>query len=68
MPDSFLVRAGFVDERTGRVYDPADYAGHGSGLFFAALEKNGHLYAYALNADGSFARVATIDSGMPRIA
>ncbi len=68
VPDSFLVREGFVDDRTGRAYDPTDYQGHGTGLFFAALEKNGHLYAYALNTDGSFARVATMDSGMPRIA
>lgn len=68
VPDAFLVANGFVDEHTGRVYDPTDYDGHGSGLFFLALEKNGHLYAYALNADGTHTRVAEIDSGMPRIA
>lgn len=68
VPDTFLVSQGFIDERTGRAYDPAAYEGHGTGLFFAALEKNGHLYAYALSGDGSFARVATVDSGMPRIA
>ena len=68
VPDSFLVSEGFIDERSGKTYDPAEYEGHGSGLFFAALEKNGNLFAYALGADGSFSRVATVVSGMPRIA
>lgn len=69
VPDAFLTKQGFVDQRTGKAYDPALYPGHGTGLFFLALEKNGHLYAYALNAgSGSFDRIATIDTAMPRIA
>ncbi|WP_382303979.1 esterase-like activity of phytase family protein [Herbiconiux sp. UC225_62] len=67
VPDSYLTENAFVDQSTGAAYDPADYPGHGTGLFFTALEKNGHLYAYALNADGSFHRVATIDTGLPMI-
>jgi hypothetical protein len=67
VPDSYLTTNGFVDQSTGSAYDPADYPGHGTGLFFTALEKNGHLYAYALNSDGTFHRVASIDTGMPTI-
>lgn len=69
VPDSALTASGFVDQSTGRAYDPSDYAGHGDGLFFLALEKNGDLYAYALSADGAAAqRIATVTTGMPRIA
>jgi hypothetical protein len=67
VPDSYLTENAFVDQSTGAAYDPADYPGHGTGLYFTALEKNGHLYAYALNADGSFHRVASIDTGLPLI-
>jgi hypothetical protein len=67
VPDSYLTENAFVDQSTGAAYDPADYPGHGTGLYFTALEKNGHLYAYALNADGSFQRVAAIDTGLPMI-
>lgn len=69
VPDAVLIANGFIDDSTGRVYDPSDYEDHGEGLFFLALEKNGDLYAYALSADGSSAhRVATVVTGMPRIA
>ena len=69
IPDSFLVEQGFIDQNTGTAYDPAQYPGHGTGLYFLALEKNGDLYPYALATDGSYAtRIADISSGMPRIA
>jgi hypothetical protein len=69
VPDAALTASGFVDESTGRAYDPSDYEGHGDGLFFLALEKNGNLYAYALSGDGASAhRIATVTTGMPRIA
>lgn len=67
VPDSYLTANGFVDQSTTKAYDPQDYAGHGTGLFFGALEKNGHLYAYALKNDGTFQRVASIDTGLPMI-
>jgi hypothetical protein len=68
VPDSYLTGNAFVDQSTGDAYDPTDYPGHGTGLYFTALEKNGHLYAYALNADGTFKRIAVIDTGLPLIA
>lgn len=55
---------GLVDAKTGTAYDPADYPGHGGGLFFLAVEDDGMVYAYALNADGSYAQVAAIDPGL----
>jgi hypothetical protein len=65
IPDSFLVTQRFFDESKGRTYGPSDYRDHGTGLFFVGIEQNGVIYAYALNhADGSFARVATIASGL----
>ena len=67
MPDTYLVQNGFVDQSTGSAYDPSDYPGHGAGLFFAALENDGKLYAYALNADGTVHRVAVVDTGMGHV-
>ena len=64
VPDSFLTAHGFHDQHLDKAYDPADYPRHGSGLFFLGFEKNGHVYAYALNSDGSFQRVADIDTGI----
>jgi Lamin Tail Domain/Esterase-like activity of phytase len=64
VPDSFLVGQGFRTD-AGTLYDPANYAGKAlPGLFFGAVEKTGHLIAYALNSDHSFTRVADISSGM----
>lgn len=62
--DATLVAAGFVDESTGLAYDPANYPGHGDGVFLVALEQTGGIYAYALQADGGFTRLATIASGL----
>src|SRR5438477_10634517 len=36
---------------------------HGSGVMFVGIEANGLIYAYALNTDGSYARIATIVTG-----
>jgi len=64
VPDSFLVAQGMLDEHTNATYDPAVYAGHGTGLFFVGLEANGAIYAYALDqTTGGYTRVATIASG-----
>jgi len=68
IPDSYLVANSFFDERGVHTYNPADYANHGTGLFFVGLEGNGMIYAYALDqVTGSFTRVATVSSGFPSI-
>jgi len=67
VPDGYLTANGFVDQSTGTTYRPGDYPQHGSGLFFAALENDGKLYAYALNSDHSFHRVAVVDTGMGHV-
>lgn len=68
IPDSMLVANGFFDESKGRAYAPADYASHGSGIFFVGVEANGTIYAYALNhATSSATRVATIVTGFPGV-
>jgi chitodextrinase len=67
VPDSYLTGTGFVDQSTGKTYTPADYPGHGTGLYFAALENDGKLYAYALNGDHSYHRVAVVDTGMGHV-
>ncbi len=68
VPDSFLVGKSFQDERLGKTYDPADYPGHGKGLFIVGIEADGKMYAYALDhVGGGFLRVATIASGHPAV-
>jgi hypothetical protein len=67
VPDSYLTANGFVDQRTHAAYRPSTYPLHGSGLYFAALENDGKLYAYALNSDGSYARVAVVDTGLGHV-
>lgn len=65
VPDSYLTANGFIDDHTHAAYDPATYpTKETAGLFFAAVEKTGHLEAYALNSDHTFARVADIATGM----
>lgn len=61
--DEVLAGALF-DDNTQAGYDPADYAGHGDGLFFVAMEENGHVYAFALAEGGSATQVAEIASGL----
>ncbi|MGD7732456.1 lamin tail domain-containing protein [Propionibacteriaceae bacterium G57] len=63
IPDSAL--AGKLwDSAKAKPYDPADYPGHGDGLFFAAVEDNGTVYAFALNADGTHALVGSFTPGL----
>ncbi|MFS8101443.1 esterase-like activity of phytase family protein [Lentzea alba] len=47
LPDSYLTSNGFKDS-SGKTYNPADYPGHGSGLFAVGLEATGEVYVYAL--------------------
>ena len=63
LPDGYLTDRGFLDERTGAPYDPADYPAHGQGLFATGVEANGTIYAYALRPDGGYTRVAAFASG-----
>jgi hypothetical protein len=64
IPDTYLQANQFIDENTGLAYDPANYASHGTGLFFVGLEANGQIYVYALNQTGSsYVRIATFASG-----
>jgi hypothetical protein len=68
IPDTYLVAQGFFDETAGHTYVPAEYADHGSGLFFVGLEGNGNVYVYALNhATNGFKRLATFSSGFTAV-
>jgi len=68
IPDSMLVANQFFDESKGRAYLPADYADHGTGIFFLGVEANGNIYAYALNhVTNGFTRIATITTGFPGV-
>ncbi|WP_202868645.1 hypothetical protein [Kribbella antibiotica] len=68
VPDSFLTAKGFRDDRTKAAYKPSTYANHGTGLYFAGLESNGTVYAYALNqSGGTYTRVASFAGGFPAI-
>ncbi|MGV9768635.1 lamin tail domain-containing protein [Microbacterium sp. NPDC003461] len=68
VPDSFLTAQGFVDQNTGQAYQPARYPGHGDGLFFIGVEGTAGVYAYALGSDGSFDRVAAVETGYELVA
>ncbi|HEY0215417.1 MAG TPA: lamin tail domain-containing protein [Cellulomonas sp.] len=68
IPDTFLVAQGFRDTTTAAAYDPADYPGHGTGLFFLGVEGTASVYAYALASDGGFDRVATIATDFALVA
>ena len=53
------------DETTGAAFDPKNYPDAvASGIFFVALENNGHVYAFVLNKDGSAKKIADIDPGI----
>lgn len=68
IPDAALTAHGFRDEHTKAAYDPAEYPGHGGGLFLVGLEDNGAVYAYALDqSGGGYTRVATVPSGQPAV-
>nr|WP_201469100.1 lamin tail domain-containing protein [Microbacterium hydrocarbonoxydans] len=66
VPDTALDGELF-DVNTGAAYEPTDYAGHGDGLFFVAVEDNGHVYAFALAADGGATLVSEIVPGLPGV-
>ena len=54
-----------IDQNTGQAYDPSLYSDAiANGLFFVALEDNGHVYAYVLNQDGTSKQIADVDSNL----
>jgi hypothetical protein len=64
VPDSFLTASGFRTD-SGALYKPSAYPGKAlPRLFFAAVEKTGHLRAYELDTDHTWSRVADIDTGL----
>lgn len=51
------------DQNTQAGFDMSNYPDAvADGVFFVALEDNGHVYAYVLNKDGSSVQIADIDS------
>ncbi|MGI5504564.1 esterase-like activity of phytase family protein [Lentzea sp. CA-135723] len=65
VPDSFLTAQGFKDD-AGKVYDPADYPGHGTGLVAVGLEATGGIFLYALQ-DAGAKLVAKFASGQKQV-
>ncbi|WP_394615439.1 hypothetical protein JNUCC0626_37645 [Lentzea sp. JNUCC 0626] len=65
IPDSFLTAQGFKDD-AGKVYNPADYPSHGTGLFAVGLEATGGIFLYALQDTGA-KLVAKFASGQKQV-
>lgn len=56
------VEGKLYDENTKGAFDASHYPNAiSNGVFFVALEDNGHVYAYVLNEDESFVQIADID-------
>lgn len=52
-----------MDQNTGKAFDASRYPDAvANGVFFVALEDNGHVYAYVLNRDETVTQIADIDS------
>ena len=68
IPDAWLVENKIQDEATGKAYDPAAYPAHHGGVFAVGIEGTGHVYLYVLNEDGSFQRIADIETGLDVVA
>lgn len=50
------------DQNTNAAYDSGNYPNAAAGgVFFVAVEDNGHVYAYVLNQDGTSVQIADID-------
>ncbi|WP_237048246.1 hypothetical protein [Lentzea guizhouensis] len=65
VPDAFLTGQNFKGDN-GKLYDPADYPGHGGGLFAVGLEATGGIFLYALQ-EGRATLVAEFASGQPQV-
>ena len=56
------VEGKLYDENTKAAFDASHYPNAiSNGVFFVALEDNGHVYAYVLNEDESFVQIADIN-------
>lgn len=64
VPDEYLTQNGFKDG-SGKTYNPADYPGHGTGLFFVGLEATGEVYVYALQSGAKL--LAKFSSGQQQV-
>ncbi|MFD9699059.1 esterase-like activity of phytase family protein [Lentzea sp. NPDC059081] len=64
VPDTFLTAQSFKDD-TGKLYNPADYANHGSGLVAVGLEATGEIYLYALQSTAKL--IAKFASGQKQV-
>ena len=52
-----------IDKTTGKPFDAANYPNAvAGGVFFVALEDNGHVYAYILNKNDTVVQIADIDA------
>lgn len=57
------VNGKLFDQNTNSTFNSANYPDAvADGVFFVALEDNGHVYAYVLNEDGTFVQIADIDA------
>jgi len=57
------VNGKLYDDTTKAPFDSSNYPdASAGGIFFTALEENGHVYGFTLNNDGSATRVCDIDS------
>lgn len=57
------VNGKLIDKTTGKPFDAAGYPDAvAGGVFFVALEDNGHVYAYILNEDETAVQIADIDA------
>ncbi|MBQ6874966.1 MAG: hypothetical protein IJN46_01885 [Lachnospiraceae bacterium] len=51
------------DQNTGAPFEATNYPDAiSNGVFFVALEANGHVYAYVLNENGSSVQISDVDS------
>ena len=64
---SVNVNGKLFDQNTNAAFDIANYPkATANGVFFVALEDNGHVYAYVLNDDGTCVQITDIDSKIGR--
>ncbi|MDO5015331.1 MAG: lamin tail domain-containing protein [Clostridia bacterium] len=61
--DNSEVEGLIVDQNTGKLFSASAYPkAVAQGVFFVALEDNGHVYAYVLNEDETSVQIADIDT------